>query len=53
MDTGPYAPPDAPHPPHRERLTQERLAGRFGVSRTPVREALTRLRSDGAIRDGG
>ncbi|RAJ38463.1 DNA-binding GntR family transcriptional regulator [Kitasatospora sp. SolWspMP-SS2h] len=39
----------------RERLTEERLAARFGVSRTPVREALARLRSDGMIErgDGG
>ncbi|MFB7948576.1 GntR family transcriptional regulator [Kitasatospora phosalacinea] len=39
----------------RERMTEERLAERFGVSRTPVREALTRLRSDGMIErgDGG
>ncbi|MFJ5264739.1 GntR family transcriptional regulator [Streptomyces sp. NPDC088387] len=36
----------------RERLTEMRLAVRFGVSRTPVREALTRLVSDGLIERG-
>lgn len=38
-----------------ERLTEERLAERLGVSRTPVREALARLQSDGIVikRDGG
>ncbi|WP_328315621.1 GntR family transcriptional regulator [Streptomyces sp. NBC_00388] len=39
----------------RERLAESRLAGRFGVSRTPVREALARLLADGLIErgDGG
>ncbi|MFI6345919.1 GntR family transcriptional regulator [Streptomyces sp. NPDC050560] len=39
----------------RERLAEMRLAARFGVSRTPVREALARLASDGLIErgDGG
>jgi DNA-binding GntR family transcriptional regulator len=38
-----------------ERLTEERLAEKFEVSRTPVREALARLTADGLIekRDGG
>jgi DNA-binding GntR family transcriptional regulator len=38
-----------------ERLGEERLAERFRVSRTPVREALARLRADGLLerRDGG
>lgn len=38
-----------------ERLAEEALADRFGVSRTPVREALTRLLADGLVerRDGG
>lgn len=38
-----------------ERLAEERLAEQFGVSRTPIREALARLRSDGLVekRDGG
>jgi DNA-binding GntR family transcriptional regulator len=38
-----------------ERLAEEALAERFGVSRTPVREALTRLQADGLVerRDGG
>lgn len=38
-----------------ERLAEERLAERFEVSRTPVREALARLLSDGLVvkRDGG
>lgn len=38
-----------------ERLLEEALAERFGVSRTPVREALTRLQADGLVerRDGG
>lgn len=40
--------------PHT-RLGEVRLAERFGVSRTPVREALARLRSDGLVepRDNG
>ncbi len=39
----------------RERLSEMRLAARFGVSRTPVREALARLSADGLIErgDGG
>ncbi|WP_280345998.1 GntR family transcriptional regulator [Nocardia neocaledoniensis] len=32
-----------------ERLRAERLAQRYGVSRTPVREALARLQADGLI----
>jgi DNA-binding GntR family transcriptional regulator len=38
-----------------ERLTEERLAECHGVSRTPVREALARLQSDGIVvkREGG
>ncbi|GAA3007378.1 GntR family transcriptional regulator [Streptomyces drozdowiczii] len=39
----------------RERLAEMRLAARFGVSRTPVREALARLLADDLIErgDGG
>lgn len=33
-----------------ERLTEERLAGELGISRTPVREALHRLESEGLIK---
>ena len=38
-----------------DRLSEEPLAQRFGVSRTPVREALTRLVSEGILerRNGG
>jgi DNA-binding GntR family transcriptional regulator len=36
----------------RERLAEMRLAARFRVSRTPVREALARLASDGLIERG-
>jgi DNA-binding GntR family transcriptional regulator len=32
-----------------ERLTEPKLSKRFGVSRTPVREALTRLVADGLV----
>ncbi|SDG64801.1 DNA-binding transcriptional regulator, GntR family [Lentzea fradiae] len=32
-----------------ERLTEPRLSKRFGVSRTPVRDALTRLVADGLL----
>ncbi|NUS91594.1 MAG: GntR family transcriptional regulator, partial [Nocardia sp.] len=32
-----------------ERLGEERLAERYGVSRTPVREALARLQADGLV----
>ena len=32
-----------------ERLTEPRLSKRFGVSRTPVRDALTRLVGDGLL----
>jgi DNA-binding GntR family transcriptional regulator len=41
--------------PPTERLAEEALAARFEVSRTPVREALTRLLVDGLVerRDGG
>lgn len=40
----------------RDRLAEERLAALLGVSRTPVREALTRLAGDGLVekrQDGG
>ncbi|GAA2247957.1 GntR family transcriptional regulator [Streptomyces ruber] len=36
----------------RERLAEMRLADRFGVSRTPVREALARLLADGLVERG-
>ncbi len=32
-----------------ERLLDDKLASSFGVSRTPVREALTRLTSEGLV----
>lgn len=32
-----------------KRLGEERLAGNYGVSRTPVREALSRLAADGLV----
>ena len=32
-----------------ERLGEERLGERYGVSRTPVREALARLQADGLV----
>jgi DNA-binding GntR family transcriptional regulator len=39
----------------RTRLVEERLANTFGVSRTPVREALLRLSTEGLVQkfDGG
>ncbi|GAA4972189.1 GntR family transcriptional regulator [Pseudonocardia tropica] len=33
----------------RERLTEPRLAKRFGMSRTPIRDAMTRLVADGLL----
>ncbi len=42
--------------PPGQRLAEERLAAELGVSRTPVREALTRLHTDGLVErlvDGG
>ncbi|WP_084505559.1 GntR family transcriptional regulator [Nocardia harenae] len=35
--------------PATERLREERLAAEYGVSRTPVREALARLLADGLV----
>ncbi|SHL43016.1 transcriptional regulator, GntR family [Pseudonocardia thermophila] len=35
--------------PPAERLTEPRLSKRFGVSRTPIREAVTRLVADGLL----
>ncbi|MEM6384144.1 MAG: GntR family transcriptional regulator [Pseudomonadota bacterium] len=35
-----------------ERLDETRLASRFGASRTPVREALGRLRAQGVVEEG-
>jgi DNA-binding GntR family transcriptional regulator len=32
-----------------ERLVEERLAGRLGVSRTPIRQALTMLEAEGLV----
>ena len=31
------------------RLLETELAGRFGVSRTPIREAIRRLETDGLV----
>ena len=46
IDRGDYRPGD--------RLVEAELAERFGVSRTPVREALQRLETQGILaRDGG
>lgn len=41
--------------PPSERLGEEKLAARYGASRTPVREALARLVADGLVQrsDGG
>lgn len=36
--------------PLGERLAEERLGARMGVSRTPVREALSRLHAEGLVR---
>lgn len=36
-----------------ERLVQEDIAGRFGTSRIPVRDALRRLEADGLVETGG
>lgn len=36
--------------PAAERLTEPKLSRRFGISRTPVRDALTRLVADGLLR---
>ena len=33
-----------------DRLVQEKLAEQFGVSRTPLREALLRLEQEGVLR---
>lgn len=38
--------------PPVERLGEEKLAARYGVSRTPVREALARLVADGLVERG-
>ena len=35
--------------PYGDRLVEEQLAERFGISRTPVREALRRLEGDGHL----
>ncbi len=36
-----------------KRLVEKEMAARFGVSRTPVRDALNRLRHEGYVRDAG
>ena len=35
--------------PAGERLTEEALSQEYGISRTPVRDALSRLENDGLI----
>jgi DNA-binding GntR family transcriptional regulator len=45
IDTGVYRPGD--------RLVESELAERFGVSRTPIREALQRLETQSLLTRGG